>query len=132
MQRENLVAAVRKAAEGLGYTFYAESLLPRGGRISTLPAACLAPVKLTGAKGRRDCNATYGLTVTLMNQATEPAGEVWDVMECDALELVRLIGEEEGVIVVDGVRCTPCRLPVTRYGELALSVEMEVHMFYRR
>lgn len=126
----DLFSAVRAAAEGLGYSFFAGNALAVAGRINSFPAVWLTPPKLMSASGREERTNVYRVSICFMMEAAPRAQEeAWEVLQADARELCALLNEGKAVERVFNIRCTPNAKPLSHHGELGVTAEFDAQMF---
>lgn len=133
MKRDNLIAAVKQTAEELGYAFYMgiDSTLP--GRVNSFPAVWLSPPTMKSSSGRTECRDTYGVCLQFLMALPPKEAEckiVWDILESDALLFYRELGRCREIRDVINFKSTPNRKPLTKNGELSITVEFNVELFY--
>lgn len=134
MSRYKLIGAVKEVAELLGYKFYTGQDAAMAAKIKSYPALWLSPPEIKKMSGRMNCRDVYKIEMMLMmspnvSPRTEPE-EVWRILEDDAVALRRNITSHKSIRSVSDFRITPNRKYVTKNGEITMSVECEVVLFY--
>lgn len=133
MIRQTIINAIGTAAESLGYSFYAPTARSPRADVRQLPAATIAPLRITSTVGRKEPHITYRVELTLLAPSDFAGSEreaLWSVMERDALEIYRIM---EGVAVVCAVgnfSATPSSRPMTRCGDCSMRAEFDVEAVY--
>lgn len=133
MKRNELTAAVRRIAEGLGYTFYTGPEAIMNAKVRTLPAVWMSPPVLKSASGKRDCRDVYRMKVRVMSMRpgdAVAAAAVDGILEADALELFRRLRSEDCVRRVDIVAVEMAAKPALLCAEAAVIAQSEVTVFY--
>lgn len=132
MNRTYLIAAVQRAAEGLGYNFFSGPDPVLAGRVDSFPAVWLSPPRLTERRGRNERRCNYKVNIYFLTERIAAArqDDLWDILERDAVSLVDTLEGEEHIQRVDNAKYTPNKLPLTKNGEAGLTAEFDVEMFY--
>jgi hypothetical protein len=132
MNRNYLIAAVRRAAEGLGYAFFSGPDPVLAGRVNSFPAVWLSPPRLTERRGKSECRSNYKANIYFLTENIGPAqqDELWGILQRDAESMADTLEAEEHIQRVYNVKCTPNKLPLTKNGEAGLAAEFDIEMFY--
>lgn len=132
MNRNYLIAAVRRAAEGLGYTFFSGPDPLLAGRVNSFPAVWLSPPRLTEHRGQSERRKNYKVNIYFLtaNIAAAQQDELWGVLECDAESMAEELESDEHIQRVYNLRCSPNKLPLTKSGEVGLTAEFDIETFY--
>lgn len=133
MIRERLIATVEEAVEGLGYTFFTGNDPMLGAIVNTFPAAWISPLKINSIEGHNDCKLVYHLSINMIMLANSPQighEALWQIMECDSIELFNILFENEWISDVKNFKCTPLQKALTKCGDVSICAEMDIETFY--
>ena len=134
MLRNQLYAAVKNAAENLGYAFYEGFGYRMNEKSINFPAAWWAPPKIRSVHGRNEGFVIYRVELVLMaaNRKYDEAAknQIWDQLEEHALKIYSEIIDDQGVFCTDNITLTPAECSLTRQGELSLKAEFDVKMSF--
>lgn len=134
MLRKQLSAAVRRAAEKSGYHFHQGFEYRMNEDPVRFPALWLAPPRVVRVDGRDEGQIVYRVAMHLLRlnrRFDEQAKEqVWDEMELDALQVIGLVGPQQGVFCTENIALTPAEFTLTRQGELSLKAEFDARLYF--
>lgn len=134
MKRSELIAAVRRAAERLGYMFYTGKEAAIAAKAVEMPAVWLCPPVLKAAKGRAECRDTYGIRIRFLMlppcAGAQDVGAATAILEADSRSLIEEVARLPCVRKVAGVKIAPDGKPATPRGETGATAEFEAEMFY--
>lgn len=132
MYREDLVTAIRKVAEGAQYAFISGSEASFASRAGNLPAVWLQPIKMVKITGRSEVYAVYKATMSLQSPMlkSKMEDEMWHTLESDAVAMCRALREDEHILHVRNIKCVPNKLSMTKSGDVGVTVDFDVEMFY--
>ncbi|MBR4037636.1 MAG: hypothetical protein IKM50_00325 [Tidjanibacter sp.] len=133
MIRQALISSIGRSAESLGYHFYAPNACSPRAAVSQLPAATIAPLRITSTEGRKEPHVTYRVALTLLAPSDFAAGDreaLWSVMERDALTIYRAMEDVAVVCSIGGFSATPSSKPLTRFGDCSLTAEFDVEAIF--
>ena len=135
MFRTRLSAALEKAARKTGYAFYRGFEYRLNEKPLRFPSVWCAPPKMIRIDGRMEGEATYRVTMHLMEKNLrydETFKErIWDRMEQDALRIIRLTEPCDGIFCAENIALTPAEFSLTVHGELSLKAEFDVRTDFR-
>lgn len=126
----DLFAAVRVAAESLGYAFMAGNAGAVAGRMDSFPAVWMTPPKLVAATGCEERTDIYRLSLGMMALAGDAdQKEVYGILDTDARELCGMVGAADAVVRVYNMKYTPNMKPLTHFAESGITVEFDAELF---
>lgn len=101
------------------------------GSVRVYPAAWLEPPLLKSAEGRTEGDLTYRVTLHMMALPSLSAGEaLWSGLEEDALSVARAAAANPAVRRVSNVSCTPAGQSLTAHGEVSVTLQCDITMWY--
>jgi len=148
MAREKLIAALRAGALRSGFTPYYGPAYRINSQIDMLPAAWIEPLKLLSKSGRRECRATYRVTIKMMAAegmggfgSAERAGgaefssgvgreKQWAELEEAFLKIAAGVAAEDFVASVGALKSACAELSLTSKGEISLEGQMDITVLY--
>ena len=97
------------------------------------PVVWHQPLALTGKIGRNEGFLTYKLSFLLLDKSTDEEAKenVFQRLENHALGMIRTLENHPQVRDVRLMGCKPAESSLTNYGETALTVSIEVDIFFR-
>lgn len=132
MIRDNLNEALTDALEKYGYSIFRGSIDRVSKELTTVPAAWIAPAKITDIEGRDQGTITYNVNVKLIDidKATSSTQreETWGEMEQKAIRIYQAVCDNENVKDVENLSCEPKEYIYTAHGEVSLDMEFDVVM----
>ena len=126
MLRNQLSAAVKNAAENLGYAFYEGFGYRMNEKSINFPAAWWAPPKIRCVI----CRVERVLMAANRKYDEAAKNQIWDQLEEHALKIYSEIIDDQGVFCTDNITLTPAECSLTRQGELSLKAEFDVKMSF--
>lgn len=134
MKRDELIAAIKSAAENLGYIFHTGNEVALAARVTEMPAVWLFPPALKTVKGRMERRDTYEVKIRFMRMvpsgAPDTGADALTRLETDALLLAQEVERCGDVRRTNGMRIRPESKPSTPRGETGVTLEFEAEMFY--
>lgn len=129
MKQETLTQIVADAAAKAGYAFHAGEMQTLSATVRAYPAAWLAPLTVKKSTGRTEGEITYRLALHLM-RLPAPGIDPRSALERDALSIAADIALSADVCAIAGVACQPARQSLTPHGEVSLSLDADVTLWY--
>lgn len=135
MFRQQLSAALETAVREAGYAFYRGFEYRLNEKPLRFPAAWCAPPKMIRIDGRREGEATYRVTLHLMEKNLRYdetlKEQAWDRMERDALRIIRRAESCDEMFCAENIALTPAEFSLTVHGELSMKAEFDIRTDFR-
>lgn len=134
--REKLTNAVATAALKCGYSFFCGSENRMSCDMDAVPAAWLLPVEVSQVDGKDQGVVSYEIELRLVEldnkYSNEQKESLYSKMETHAMQIYRLLCEDEAVQAVTSVSWSPSEYCYTQQAELSLDIEMKIEMVFDR
>lgn len=130
MFRTHLFNLIREESEKLNLNFYSGFPYRMIRNRIQFPALWLEPPTLIETEGRNEGIQTYRICLYLMTEEqkySEPEKEKqWDLLETQALTLIRNLRTKEDVFHIEKFSCSPSEAALTNQNEIALKTEFQI------